>query len=109
MRLERINIQSEENTTPHRTRSALVAEFKEKNIMTRNRHSLDRIKSTTQRVEHLKKIAPNMLDQQYKSRTEAKQTTSRQSSPTASQASTPSSGKNKNPAHTLKVGYRFPS
>lgn len=42
----------------HRTRNARVAEFKEQNIMTRNRQSLDKLKTTTQRVEHLKKIAP---------------------------------------------------
>lgn len=69
VRLERINLPADE--TPHRTRSALVAEFKEKNIMTRNRHSLDRIKSTTQRVEHLKKIAPNALSQQGNNRSAA--------------------------------------
>lgn len=42
----------------HRTRNARVAQFKEQNIMTRNRQSLDKLKTTTQRVEHLKKIAP---------------------------------------------------
>lgn len=66
VRLERINLPPD--GTPHRTRSALVAEFKEKNIMTRNRHSLDRIKSTTQRMEHLKKIAPNALNHQSNTR-----------------------------------------
>lgn len=42
----------------HRTRNARVIEFKEQNIMTRNRQSLDKLKTTTQRVEHLRKIAP---------------------------------------------------
>lgn len=42
--------------TPHRTRNALVAEFKETNVMTRNRLAVDQIKSPTRRVEHLKKV-----------------------------------------------------
>lgn len=42
----------------HRTRNAVVSEFKEQNIMTRNRQSLDKLKTITQRVEHLKKMAP---------------------------------------------------
>lgn len=42
--------------TPHRTRNALVAEFKKTNVMTRNRLAVDQIKSPTRRVEHLKKV-----------------------------------------------------
>lgn len=41
-----------------RTRNALVAEFKENNIMTRKRQSLDQGKSPTQKIERLKKITP---------------------------------------------------
>lgn len=44
----------------HRTRNALVAEFKENNIMTRKRQSLDQIKSPTQRIEQLKKLTPTL-------------------------------------------------
>lgn len=85
VRLERINLPADE--TPHRTRSALVAEFKEKNIMTRNRHSLDRIKSTTQRVEHLKKIAPNAISQQSNNRSAASAASPTQSRRTSAASS----------------------
>lgn len=58
VRLERLNVESSENVIIHRTRNALVAEFKETNIMTRNRRSLDQVKSPTQRMEQLKKLTP---------------------------------------------------
>lgn len=58
VRLERLNVDSSENVIIHRTRNALVAEFKETNIMTRNRRSLDQVKSPTQRMEQLKKLTP---------------------------------------------------
>lgn len=56
VRLERLTPRKLERVG-HRTRNARVAEFKEQNIMTRNRQSLDKLKTTTQRVEHLKKFA----------------------------------------------------
>lgn len=46
----------------HRTRNARVAEFKNTNVMTRTRLSVDRIKSPTQRIEHLKKVAPLVVE-----------------------------------------------
>lgn len=45
----------------YRTRNALVAEYKNQNIMTRNRLSLDQMKSPTRRIEHLRKISNNTL------------------------------------------------
>lgn len=45
------------NAGLYRTRNALVAEFKNSNVMTRNRQAVDHIKSPTRRVEHLKRVA----------------------------------------------------
>lgn len=58
VRLERMNLEASDNVVVHRTRNALVAEFKENNIMTRKRQSLDQIKSPTRRMEQLKKLTP---------------------------------------------------
>lgn len=64
VRLTRINIDELDNdeqqsARQHRTRNALVAEFQERNIMTRKRQSVEQIKSPAQRVGHSKKIASN--------------------------------------------------
>lgn len=67
VRLERLNFDTSENVIVHRTRNALVAEFKEKNIMTRNRKSLDQVKSPTQRMEQLKKLTPTSSGKTLKS------------------------------------------
>lgn len=67
VRLERLNIDTRENVIVHRTRNALVAEFKDKNIMTRNRKSLEQIKSPTQRMEQLKKLTPTVVAKSPKS------------------------------------------
>lgn len=46
------------NTNPlYHTRNARVAEFKNTNVMTRNRQAIDQIKSPTRRVEHLNRVA----------------------------------------------------
>lgn len=57
VKVTRLRLDVNDNSS-HRTRNARVAEFKQANVMTRNRLSVDRIKSPTQRIEHLKKIAP---------------------------------------------------
>lgn len=44
----------------HNTRNARVADFKNQNVMTRNRLTVDRIKSPTQRIAQLKKVAPKV-------------------------------------------------
>lgn len=62
VRLERLNVVSSDNVIVHRTRNALVAEFKENNIMTRKRQSLDQIKSPTRRMEQLKKLTPTTVN-----------------------------------------------
>lgn len=64
--------------------------------MTRNRQSLDLIKSTTQRVEHLKKIAPNAVNQQQNASRLSIASTSSDSSGRNSSSSSPSSRANTN-------------
>lgn len=60
VKVTRLQVDVNDNTpqSAHRTRNARVAEFKQTNVMTRNRLTVDRIKSPTQRLEHLKKVAP---------------------------------------------------
>lgn len=63
VRLKKMSRQSLERamaTPPHRTRNALVAEYKNANVMTRNRLAVDQMKSPTRRVEHIRRVSSGL-------------------------------------------------
>lgn len=62
VRLKKMSRQSLERhmSTPHRTRNALVAEYKNANVMTRNRLAVDQMKSPTRRVEHIRRVSSGL-------------------------------------------------
>lgn len=62
VRLKKLSRQSLDRHlgTTHRTRNALVAEYKNTNVMTRNRLAVDQIKSPTRRVEHIRRVSSGL-------------------------------------------------
>lgn len=98
-----------ERQTGHRTRNARVAEFKEKNIMTRNRKSLEQIKSTTQRINLLKKIAPNSKEPPSTNQSPIASTSTSNASSRKSSTSSPTSRGHSTPKVSRNTSLPLPS
>lgn len=88
VRLTRLELDKNQNPLrTHHTRNALVAEFKNTNVMTRKRLSIEQAKSPTQRVSMIRRITANSTPSPPASRKSSVSSSS--SSPRAAASSKP--------------------